>query len=102
MNIGEHISGALQQEVPKALQEYVQTIIEFQDLCRQFCLRIFENLAKALDIDEDWFVARHDRQKGTSGTLLRLLYYPKVLEIEDGIDIRAGAHSDFGSVTVEQ
>lgn len=86
--------------MPKPLQDYVQTIIDFQDLCHQFCLRIFQNLAKALDIDEDWFASRHDRGEGLSGTVLRLLYYPKVIDIEDGIDIRAGSHSDFGSVTL--
>ena len=32
--------------------------------------------------------------------MLRLLYYPEVLDAEDGIDVRAGAHSDFGSLTL--
>lgn len=86
--------------MPKPLREYVQTVIDFQDRCHEFCLRIFETLARALEIDEDWFVTRHDRTKGPSGTVLRMLYYPKVLDIEDGVDIRAGAHSDFGSVTL--
>ena len=32
--------------------------------------------------------------------MLRLLYYPHLPDLEDGVDIRAGAHSDFGSVTL--
>lgn len=100
LNIGEHIDGELQQEMPRPLRDYIQTIIDFQDMCHSFCLRLFENLARALEIDQEWFVARHDRRKGPSGTVLRLLYYPKVFDIEDGVDIRAGAHSDFGSITL--
>lgn len=32
--------------------------------------------------------------------MLRLLYYPHLPDVEDGVDIRAGAHSDFGSITL--
>jgi len=32
--------------------------------------------------------------------VLRLLYYPQILDAEDGINVRAGAHSDFGSLTL--
>lgn len=31
---------------------------------------------------------------------MRMLYYPQVENIEDDVDIRAGAHSDYGSVTL--
>ena len=86
--------------MPQPLQEHAQTIMDFQDKCHEFCLRIFEHFAQALDIDENWFTSRHDRKKGTSGTVLRMLYYPRVLDVEDGVDIRAGAHSDFGSITL--
>lgn len=86
--------------MPAPLQAHVQTIIEFQDSCHKFCQRIFEQFARALDIDQDWFTSRHDRSQGPSGTVLRMLYYPQILDIEDGVDIRAGAHSDFGSITL--
>ena len=29
-----------------------------------------------------------------------MLYYPHIQDFEEGVDIRAGAHSDFGSVTL--
>lgn len=50
-----------------------------------------------------WFGQRHDRTKGPSGSVLRLLYYPALSASEtskDDEDIRAGAHSDYGSVTL--
>lgn len=86
--------------MPQPLQPHVQAIKDFQDACHEFCNRIFERFAEALDIERDWFTSRHNRSKGTSGTVLRMLYYPHVEDVEDGVDIRAGAHSDFGSATL--
>ena len=86
--------------MPVSLQSHAQTIIEFQNLCHELCQRILERFAEALDIERDWFTSRHDRSKGVSGTILRMLYYPEADDVEDGIDIRAGAHSDFGSITL--
>ncbi len=100
MNIGAHINGELQQALPTPLEPHRETIIAFQNSCHAFCQLIFQHLAEALKVKRDWFTTRHDPSKGPSGTLLRLLYYPHVLAVEDGIDIRAGAHSDFGSVTL--
>lgn len=45
---------------------------------------------------------RHDASVGSTGSILRLLYYPRVegeVHGDEG-DIRAGAHSDYGSVTL--
>lgn len=58
--------------------------------------------ALALEIPEDWFASRHDQSSGPSGSVLRLLYYPSVPDSSppDEEDIRAGAHSDYGSVTL--
>ena len=86
--------------MPQPLQPHNQAIMDFQDSCHAFCQKIFERFAEALDIDRDWFTSRHDRSKGPSGTVLRMLYYPHVLDYEEDIDIRAGAHSDFGSATL--
>ncbi|KAK1079174.1 hypothetical protein LTR33_006610 [Friedmanniomyces endolithicus] len=60
-------------------------------------------LRTALDLDESWFTARHSQPGKPTGSLFRMLYYPRLEP--DGIsepsdDIRAGAHSDFGSLTL--
>jgi isopenicillin N synthase-like dioxygenase len=50
--------------------------------------------------DLDWFSSRHRKP---SACIFRLLYYPALpsdIPLEDGADIRAGAHSDYGSITL--
>jgi len=49
----------------------------------------------------EWLSSRH--QGGPSGTILRLLHYPAIppgLDFQPSVDIRAGAHSDYGSITL--
>lgn len=51
----------------------------------------------------EWFSVRHDKNQGPTGSVLRLLYYPippKDLDQNPTEDMRAGAHSDYGSVTL--
>jgi hypothetical protein len=45
-----------------------------------------------LEIPSDWFSSRHDQDKGSSGSIMRLLYYPSIPDAEAGDedDIRAG------------
>ena len=57
---------------------------------------------KALSIQENgWFAERHDLARGPTGSILRLLYYPAVEMPSSDADVRAGAHSDYGSVTLQ-
>lgn len=52
-------------------------------------------------IAENFFTSRHDPSKGSTGNSLRLLYYPSdVSSFRLEKDIRAGAHSDYGSITL--
>ena len=49
----------------------------------------------------DWFSSRH--RGGPSGCTLRLLHYPNIpseTNFRPEVDIRAGAHSDYGSITL--
>ena len=49
----------------------------------------------------DFFKTRHLRENGPSGTTLRLLYYPPLTSTDASVsDVRAGAHSDYGSITM--
>ncbi|EDN95653.1 hypothetical protein SS1G_11532 [Sclerotinia sclerotiorum 1980 UF-70] len=48
-----------------------------------------------------WFSSRH--RGGPTGCILRLLYYPSLppnSDYQPDVDIRAGAHSDYGSITL--
>lgn len=77
-------------------------ISRFQLSCHTLCTRILSLLSSALDISEpDYFSTHHDQSRGPSGTIFRLLYYPQsTAAAQNGINIRAGAHSDYGSITL--
>ncbi|KAF2204131.1 Clavaminate synthase-like protein [Delitschia confertaspora ATCC 74209] len=92
------------QPLPPILDASRDLITSFQTQCHALCNTILTHLAAALDIASSsggahWFAERHDQLKGTSGTIFRLLYYPPT-KGSDSTSIRAGAHSDYGSLTL--
>ncbi|KAK7530910.1 uncharacterized protein J3D65DRAFT_141898 [Phyllosticta citribraziliensis] len=103
-NIGEYVNGKASQPLPAPLRPEEAQLGRFFDQCHTLCNQILRLLGAALEIPQDeggddWFAERHDRSKGPSGSILRLLYYPALPPIET-TDIRAGAHSDYGSITL--
>ncbi|KAF2723628.1 oxidoreductase [Polychaeton citri CBS 116435] len=101
-NLGQPIGlGKYEQPIPEPLEPYVMTLYNFQNACHQLCQRILRHLATALGIDEDWFATRHEQPDERSSTVFRMLFYPQQdTSFEEGVDIRAGAHSDYGSITL--
>ncbi|PNS19327.1 UPF0676 protein [Sphaceloma murrayae] len=99
-------------------------LLKFQAKCHALCQRVLGLFAVALSIAPDWFETHHDMTKGETGSILRLLYYPSLQTLkarsaqnqpdkqteerseqqwqtyEEETDVRAGAHSDYGSVTL--
>ncbi|KAF2762883.1 Clavaminate synthase-like protein [Pseudovirgaria hyperparasitica] len=104
-NLGEFVNGKADQPLPPPLAREESRIGQFADQCHELCNQILRLFARALDIPRDeggetWFSQRHDRSKGPSGSVLRLLYYPAYGGDATSEDIRAGAHSDYGSITL--
>ncbi|TKA72519.1 hypothetical protein B0A49_02469 [Cryomyces minteri] len=105
-NIGEYIDNRAQQPLPPPLVPYEDRIGAFFAACHALCNRILRLFAIALEIPStaggpSWFAAHHEPSSGPSGSVLRLLYYPSVANHSpDALDIRAGAHSDYGSITL--
>lgn len=67
-------------------------------------VKILELLAIGLHIDadkggKDWFADRH-RPSGKSMTSMRMLHYPPTSVLDAEQQIRAGAHTDYGSITL--
>lgn len=91
--------GTFEQPLPDLFKQNLSTITSFELACHDLCQRILEQFAVGLGIPNDWFTSRHDPVKGPVGSVFRLLYYPRQTEQNDEVDIRAGAHSDYGSVT---
>ncbi len=90
------------QPLPPFLSSHKDLIARFQTACHDLCVSILSLLGTALEISEpNYFPSRHDQTRGPSGTIFRMLYYPKTkASHSEEKRIRAGAHSDYGSVTL--
>ena len=90
------------QPLPPLLSAQKDLIARFQTSCHALCTSILALLGTALEIPEsDYFASRHDQARGPSGTIFRMLYYPKTNSGSNEVQsIRAGAHSDYGSITL--
>ncbi|KAJ4339851.1 hypothetical protein N0V95_007662 [Ascochyta clinopodiicola] len=90
------------QPLPSPLSNSSGLILRFQTACHTLCTTILSLLDRALDTpDPTYFASHHDPSRGPSGTIFRLLYYPSnSTTAETTQSIRAGAHSDYGSLTL--
>ncbi|PLB47325.1 oxidoreductase [Aspergillus steynii IBT 23096] len=104
-NFGEFRHGKAQQPLPPSLASHESEINHFATLCHKTCDRILKLLALGLQIPNDFFTTRHDPTHGSTGSILRYLYYPSIFSpatssYKHDQDVRAGAHSDYGSITL--
>ncbi|KAI8954552.1 thymine dioxygenase [Xylaria longipes] len=78
---------------------FKKTMVEFHGKCKDLHTGVMRAIAVGLGIDEHWFDGFTDAGDNT----LRLLHYPEVKKdvftINPG-QVRAGAHSDYGSITL--
>ena len=81
---------------PSRYPLFRQTITDFFELCSATAEHIFRAFAGALSLPESYFVERHQTQDYT----LRLLHYPSLSRLPKPGQLRAGAHSDYGSLTL--
>jgi len=101
-NFGEFVNGKAQQPIPSAISAHEAQIAAFFDACYEVSLELNELLGIGLGVNPpDFFKSAHLRAAGPSGTTLRFLYYPPLANTDAGPeDARAGAHSDYGSLTL--
>ncbi|MCD8486852.1 MAG: hypothetical protein LRZ84_08970 [Desertifilum sp.] len=81
---------------PDDLEGFQPTLLTFWQACAEEMLRILQAFAIALDLPNDFFTPLHDEYDNT----LRLLHYPPIAQLPKPGQIRAGAHSDYGSLTL--
>ncbi|WP_026731186.1 isopenicillin N synthase family dioxygenase [Fischerella sp. PCC 9605] len=72
------------------------SILAFYQACTEVADRILQAFALALQLPEDFFTTRHNQRLHT----LRLLHYPSVQQPPQPGQVRAGEHSDYGSITL--
>lgn len=71
-------------------------ILNFREACTQLANQVLQALALALELPENFFVDNHCDRNHT----LRLLHYPPLKQKPQPGQIRAGEHSDYGSITL--
>jgi isopenicillin N synthase-like dioxygenase len=98
--MGNPMDGKFLQKMPENFQANEKSPVGFQRACHKLCQRMFEHIAVALDLDRTWFSSRHEFGKSGSSSVFRLLFYPGAKAHEPGVDVRAGADSDYGSITL--
>ncbi|KAM0363729.1 hypothetical protein ACHAP4_000585 [Fusarium culmorum] len=99
-NFGEFADGKAQQPLPSDLVPDEPQISAFADSCHDLCQKLLYLLGLGLGIG-DFFSSAHNTDKGASSSILRFLRYPppeSTAHTEE--DVRAGSHSDYGSITL--
>ncbi|MBV6624615.1 MAG: isopenicillin N synthase family oxygenase [Rivularia sp. (in: Bacteria)] len=71
-------------------------IPSFYEACTEVANNILAAFSLALKLPEDFFTKNHNQQNHT----LRLLHYPALRQSPKIGQIRAGEHSDYGSITL--
>lgn len=105
MDFGEFLDGMVDQPIPPpfSTKENRARLARFASLCRKTCTSILQLLAVGLKLPADFFTIRHDPKVAPTGSTLRFLFYPNISKVptyEHEKDVRAGAHSDYGSITL--
>jgi len=81
---------------PGELPEFRDAWLDYYRAMEGLGARIMQLLACALKLDEDYFAPFHGHHLGA----LRALNYPASSSPENTAEHRAGAHSDYGTVTI--
>ncbi|MEH2435842.1 MAG: 2OG-Fe(II) oxygenase family protein [Nostoc sp.] len=80
----------------QAAMEIDASILAFYDSCTELANTVLQAYALALELPEDFFITRHNQQNHT----LRSLHYPPLQTPPKPGQVRAGEHSDYGSITL--
>lgn len=71
-------------------------ILTFYEACTELANKVLQAFALALELPTDFFATNHNQQNHT----LRLLHYPPLSQPPKLKQVRAGEHSDYGSITL--
>ncbi|KAK5631196.1 hypothetical protein RRF57_006911 [Xylaria bambusicola] len=101
-NFGAFADGKAIQPIPQSIEPYETDLAIFRDSCHNLCRKLLLLFGIGLGVDPpEFFTAAHAPDE-PSGSILRFLYYPppSATPLAQEADVRAGAHSDYGSVTL--
>ncbi|AAW44206.1 conserved hypothetical protein [Cryptococcus deneoformans JEC21] len=94
-------NGESPQELPEALESSRKALDDFIEQINGLADRILRGLSVALKLKPEFLTNQHRGELNR----LRMLHYPPVEVEQNGInsdsnEIRAGAHTDYGSITI--
>ncbi|KAJ4147940.1 hypothetical protein LMH87_002433 [Akanthomyces muscarius] len=100
-NIGLFKDGEPQQPLPPTIVADQARLEAFRDACTAMCTKLLLLIGNGLGVG-DFFARAHEVKPGDEcDTILRLLRYPPPTStVHSASDMRAGAHSDYGSLTL--
>ncbi|KAI0408088.1 hypothetical protein F4802DRAFT_619288 [Xylaria palmicola] len=101
-NFGAFAEGKATQPVPKSVEPYEADLAIFREACHKLCCKLLLLFGIGLGVHPPDFFAGAHAPDEASGSILRFLYYPPASATPSAqeADVRAGAHSDYGSVTL--
>ena len=73
-----------------------ETVLDLHDAGARACASLLQAMALSLDVPEDFFVDKHAPHAGT----VRFFHYPPVEHQPGAGQLRAGSHTDYGTVTL--
>ncbi|KAI0381871.1 2OG-Fe(II) oxygenase superfamily protein [Hypomontagnella monticulosa] len=101
-NFGPFKDDKATQPILRSIEPYEAQLAAFRASCHDLCRRLLLLFGIGLGVNPPDFFATAHSPAAPSGSILRFLYYPppsSTPTAEDG-DVRAGAHSDYGSITL--
>ena len=81
---------------PSEPKEFERLWLQYYQSMEGLAGHLLSLFAQALDLPQDWFAAKIDRHRSA----LRALNYPKLDKALAAGEVRAGAHTDYGSLTI--
>ncbi|NIO08300.1 MAG: isopenicillin N synthase family oxygenase [Deltaproteobacteria bacterium] len=73
-----------------------EAVLAFHQAASKAAYKFMCAVALSLGLPEDYFASSHDHAEGS----VRMLHYPPVQETVETGQLRAGAHTDFGGITL--
>lgn len=95
-DLGSDLNPYSPNKWPVGESEFCQQMTTFSEACEALASDVLRCFARALKVPEFFFVEYHNQKKYT----LRLLHYPALEVALKPNQVRAGDHTDWGSITL--
>ncbi|KAI1375202.1 2OG-Fe(II) oxygenase superfamily protein [Hypoxylon crocopeplum] len=101
-NFGTFVKGKATQPVPRSIEPHQAELAAFREACHELCRKLLLLFGIGLGVNPPTFFTSAHAATAPSGSILRFLYYPppQTTPSAQATDVRAGAHSDYGSITL--